>query len=68
MSDKELPSVCSDHPQGQIRHSWDTTFIGGGPGRLGNPVQGNDTYECAVCGKRLCSPEEYERRRRQGVK
>lgn len=68
MSDKDYPSFCNDHPNAQIRHSWDETFIGGGPGRLGAPVQGNDIYECAECGRRLCSPEEYERRRRMVAK
>lgn len=66
MMDKKYPSVCSDHPKAKIRHSWDTTFVGGGPGRVGRPVHGDDVYECAECGKRLCSPKEYEHREKHG--
>jgi len=66
MSDKTLPSVCSEHPKAAVRHSWDEdTYTHNG--RLASRGHTrNDTYECAECGRRLCSPEEYSRRERIG--
>lgn len=58
----KLPSVCKDHPKAEIRHSYDQTQMVSN----GYPVESNHTYECAVCGKRLCSPDEYSARDKRG--
>jgi len=66
MSAKELPSVCKDHPKAQMRHTWDEdTFTCNGV-RAGKPTIKNEKYECLECGRQLCSPEEYQRRERNG--
>ena len=64
MSDEEFPSVCKDHPKAQIRHTWDEDTYTTRGCKTGKAVIRNEKYECAECGKQLCSPEEYQRRER----
>lgn len=64
MKIKELPSICNDHPKAQIKHEWNRnrdTFLLTGASIEYN-VKGSDQYFCTICGKELCSPEEYEKR------
>lgn len=51
-----LPWVCPQHPQAQIRRSWDQTHyvMNGYP--AGTGTKSNFKYECAECGLEL-SPE-----------
>lgn len=54
---KALPWICPDHPEAQIRYSWDRTyyvFSDGYP--RGGGVKTNHKYECAECGRKLAAP------------
>ena len=64
VNEKDLPSICKEHPTAQIRHEWDETRFRCFPNQQGAPLCGNHVYSCAECGKRLCSPEEFERRKK----
>lgn len=59
-----LPSICPDHPEAQIRHVWDNTkyvFSDGYP--RGTGTNHNHRYFCNECKTELCSPEEYAQRK-----
>jgi len=58
-----LPSICADHPKAQVRHEWDQKHyvLNGYP--AGTGIKGNHQYFCSVCGRELCSPEEFDRRK-----
>lgn len=49
------PWLCPDHPDAQIRRSWDQTqyVMNGYP--AGVPLRRNFRYECAECGRELAS-------------
>lgn len=55
--DTSLPWVCPQHPDAQIRHSWDQTHyvIGGYP--AGEGIRSNHRYECVKCGTELAPPQ-----------
>lgn len=57
----QLPWVCPEHPEAQIRHSWDRTRteVNWGPYRPRHTVsetESNHRYECAECGRELAPP------------
>ena len=59
----DLPWICEDHPDAQIRHTWDRTRseANWGPYRPRvtiSEVDTNHRYECAVCGRELAPPSE----------
>ena len=53
-----LPWVCPEHPNAQIRHSWDQTHyvMNGYP--VGTGIRSNQRYECAECGRELQPDKE----------
>lgn len=53
-----LPWTCPQHPEAQIRHSWDQTHyvMNGYP--AGQGVRSNHRYECSECGTELAKPGE----------
>jgi len=53
-----LPWVCPDHPDAQVRCSWDETHyvMNGYP--AGTGIKSNFKYECAVCGRELAPDKE----------
>ena len=57
---KELPWVCNDHPEAQVRKSWDRTYyvMNGYPS--GSGIDSNFKYECAVCGRELAAEPPAE--------
>ena len=66
LTDEELPSICEEHPKAPIRHEWDRnrdTFRLTGAS-IEYDVKGSDECFCNVCGKKLCSPEEFLRRKK----
>ena len=56
----ELPWRCPEHPDAQIRQSWDSTryVMNGYP--VGTGVKSNYRYECEECGKELASPKSAD--------
>ena len=55
-----LPYVCPEHPQAQIRHSWDQTHcvLNGYP--AGTGWKSKHKYECTECGRELAMEKEDE--------
>lgn len=66
MKDKDLPSICPDHPGAQIRKEWTRTQYQIPGGLPGVPLDYDYHYYCNECGRELCSPKEYERRKKEG--
>jgi len=66
MTEKFLPSLCSEHPEAQILHEWNRTIFTVRGGEQGSPLDGGHQYFCSVCHKELCSPEEFEKRQKEG--
>ena len=62
MSEKLKPYICGDHPEAQIKKSWDQNHavLNGYP--AGTGWGSNYKYECNECGRELCSEEEHNRR------
>ena len=60
MREVTLPWACPDHPQAQIRRSWDQTqyVMNGYP--AGVPLKSNYKYECAECGRELAPDTKEE--------
>lgn len=52
---KELPWICEDHPDAQVRHLYDLTHyvMNGYPS--GEGIRSNHRYECAVCQRELAA-------------
>ena len=50
---KGLPWKCPDHPNGQIRESWDEKHYILNGHRAGRGVKSNYRWECADCGREL---------------
>ncbi|MFW6148140.1 MAG: hypothetical protein ACOC6B_07105 [Thermodesulfobacteriota bacterium] len=61
-NEQSLPSVCPEHPDAEIRHTWDRKHyvLNGLPAGAG--LDTNHRYECAVCGRQVCSSTEFGRR------
>ena len=57
-ADSKKPYICPDHPNAQIRHSWDETHyvLNGYPAGLG--TKNHHRYECVECGRELAPPKE----------
>lgn len=58
-----LPWVCAEHPEAQIRHTWDRTrtevnLRPNCPRQTIGEYDHNHLYECAVCGRELAPPKE----------
>jgi len=53
----ELPWLCPDHPEANVRHLWDQSYcvLNGYP--AGTGIQSNHRYECAVCCRELASKD-----------
>ena len=62
MEDKDLPSLCPNHPDAKIRHEWDREMCVWNGLPRGGGIDKNHHYYCNECGLELCSPEEYEKR------
>ena len=57
--EKKLPWRCPDHPQAQIKKSWDRTFFVYGDGYpRGSGLDSNFKYECSECGRELAATFE----------
>lgn len=52
-----LPWVCQDHPRAQVRRSWDRTQYSMNGYPAGIPMDSNERFECAVCGRQLASEQ-----------
>lgn len=52
-----LPYICEQHPDAEIKHSWDETHtvLNSYPAGLG--FKSNHKYECSICGKELSEKE-----------
>jgi hypothetical protein len=54
----KLPWICEEHPDAQIKHSYDETHtvLNGYPAGMG--WTSKHKYECSICGKELAPPEQ----------
>lgn len=60
MMDAELPWVCPEHPNAQIRHEWDHTQLIQGGYPAGQGFTSNHTYHCNECGRRLAAEKQKQ--------
>lgn len=58
----DLPSICKDHPNAEIRHEWDESYYILNGFRAGPADKTDHKYFCNECGRELCSPQEYQER------
>lgn len=54
----ELPYICPEHPDAQIKHTWDQTHyvMNGYP--AGEGISSKHQYWCAKCGRELAAEQE----------
>ena len=55
MMTHDPPYICPDHPDAQIRHSWDQKHCVFNGYPAGTGWQTNHTFECANCGRELAA-------------
>lgn len=53
---RKLPWQCPDHPESEIKQTWDRTryVFNGYPSGVG--IDSNYKYECNECGRELAAP------------
>ena len=51
----KLPWRCSEHPNAQIRHSWDEKHYVLNSYPAGAGIKSNHKFECALCGRELAA-------------